>query len=120
LKKFGALFLIIGLFLFNSCNNTSQHNKKNKKELRYLYRNNGGLIGYFDDGTVVGCSRCSFCKSNILEMFNIKPMGKYTLQANGYLLVNNSERILPKIVSNNGVENWVLIDYKWNEKVPQY
>lgn len=94
-----------------------QRVKENKKELRYLYYANGGLRGYFDDGTIVGCPRCDFCRSSILAMFDEKPMGTYKVQSDGSLLVNNSEREFPKYNNDNG---WALIDYKWNEKVPQY
>ncbi|GEM_PF-1424888 len=89
----------------------------NKRELRYFYYANGGLRGFFNDGTIVGCARCEFCRSNILQMFNDTPIGTYEVQSDGSLLVNKSEREFPDYQSDKG---WVLIDYKWNEKVPQY
>ncbi|MCC6515207.1 MAG: hypothetical protein IT275_02530 [Chitinophagales bacterium] len=91
-------------------------NNKNKKELRYLYHANGGIIGYFSDGTIVGCPRCDFCRSNIQAMFNDKPHSTYEVMSDGSLLINNSDREFPSYNDDNG---WALIDYKWNEKVPQ-
>lgn len=81
---------------------------KQKKELVYLYRANGGMIGYFSDGSVVGCPRCDFCKSNILAMFKEKPMKKWDLKKPG------------DFVSYEQDNGWVLINYKWKEKVPQF
>ncbi len=91
--------------------------KRNKKELRYLYHANGRLIGYFDDGTIVGCPRCDFMRINILALFKEKVMGTYEVQNDGSLLINNSEREFPNYNDDNG---WALIDFKWYEKVPQY
>lgn len=83
--------------------NNSQ--KSEKKELVYLYTANGGMVGYFNDGSVVGCPRCDFCKSNILSMFKEKPMSSWDLkQPDDYDPNDNS---------------WVLVNYEWKEKVPQ-
>lgn len=95
----------------------NQTNIKQKKKLRYLYYANGGIRGYFEDGTIVGCPRCDFCRSNIMAMYNEKPLGTFKVQSNGSLLINNSEKEFPNYKDDNG---WVLIDYVWNEKVPQY
>lgn len=85
-----------------------QITKKTKKELVYLYTANGGMIGYFSDGSIVACPRCDFCKSNIMAMFKVKPTGSWNL-------------VKPDdFVSHEEDNGWVLIDYKWNEKVPQY
>jgi hypothetical protein len=82
-------------------------NKQNK-ELVYLFTANGGVVGYFSDGSVVGCPRCDFCRTNILVMFKEKPMGKWDLKKPlGF-------------VSDEGDNGWVLINYKWKEKVPQF
>jgi ferredoxin len=89
----------------------------NKKELRYLYYANGGVVVYFDDGTIVGCPRCDFCRTTILAMFNDKPHSTYAVQGDGSLLINNSAREFPNHSKDPG---WALIAYKWLEKVPQY
>ncbi|MFM2385631.1 MAG: hypothetical protein RL660_388 [Bacteroidota bacterium] len=79
-----------------------------KKELVYLYAANGGMVGYFSDGSVVECPRCDFCRSNILAMFKEKPMRQWDLKK-------------PKGFVSYKVDNgWVLIKYKWKEKVPQF
>jgi len=101
---------------YNKVNKPSS--KKSKRELRYLYFSNGGIIGYFDDGTIAGCPRCDFMKSNIINMFEKKPHGKYTVEADGSLLINGSERETP-IYNSNDFEGWALIDYKWYIK-PEY
>ncbi len=79
-----------------------------EKELRYLFFGNGGLVGYFSDGTKAGCPRCDFCKSNIEELFAQESMGAYT-----------NEEVVNEI-NEGGTEGWALIDYKWKIKVPQF
>lgn len=89
-----------------------------KRELRYLFYANGGMAGYFDDGSVVGCPKCDFISSNILTMFDGESIGEYTVQNDGSLLLSDGEVLIPTI-SENSFDNWPLIDYEWNEKVPQ-
>ncbi len=81
---------------------------KQKKELVYLYTANGGMVGYFSDGSVGGCPRCNFCRSNILAMFKEKPWRKWDLKKPD------------DFVSYEEDNGWVLINYKWKEKVPQF
>lgn len=90
--------------------------KKSKRKLRYLYFANGGLRGYFNDGTIAGCPKCDFCRSNILTLFNEKSIGTYQVQADGSLLINTSEIEFPNCQADSG---WALIDFQWNVKVPQ-
>lgn len=92
--------------------------KRYKKELRYLYFANGGIRGYFDDGTIVGCPRCDFCKSNIQTMFGEKPMGTYIVEDDGTLVINGNEKEHPEYKSSD-YDGWALIDYKWYIKPPQ-
>lgn len=91
-----------------SIEKTTAKTYKKQKELVYLYRANGGMIGYFSDGTVVGCPKCDFCRSNILAMFKEKPMRKWDLKTPTDFVPYEKD---------NG---WVLINYKWQEKVPQF
>lgn len=92
--------------------------KRFKKELRYLFFANGGIRGYFDDGTIVGCPRCDFCKSNIEAMFNEKPIGTYIVEEDGTLVIDGSEKENPEY-RNSDYDGWALIDYKWYIKPPQ-
>lgn len=92
---------------------------KRSKELRYLFFANGGIIGYFDDGTVAGCPRCDFCRSNIIPMFDKAPHATYTVEADGSLLIDGKDRETPVFNAADG-DGWALIDYKWHIKPPQY
>jgi hypothetical protein len=94
---------------------TQPENKKTRK-LRYLYFANGGLVGYFDDGTISGCPRCDFASQNVKALYTIKPHMKYTIEK-GYLLVDGSQREYPKGNPSVG-EGWAMIDYKWQITVP--
>jgi len=95
-----------------------EQKSKRSRELRYLFFANGGIVGYFDDGTITGCPRCDFCKSNILGMFNKEPHGTYIVQTDGSLLINGTDKEVPTY-SNADVDGWALIDYKWFIKPPQ-
>ncbi len=104
-------------YIENSKSINRKKGKENSKELRYLYVSNAGLVGYFDNGSVVSCPKCDFCRTNILTMFNELPTGIYEINNDGSLQINHSEREYPNFNEDKG---WVLINYKWNEKVPQY
>lgn len=109
--------LIDSQYIENSELKNRNKERKHSKELRFLYASNAGIVGYFDNGTVVVCPKCDFCRSNILTMFNENPSGIYEINNDGSLQVNHSEREYPNYNEDKG---WVLINYKWNEKVPQF
>ena len=83
-----------------------------RRKLRYLYFSNGGLIGYFDDGTVSACPRCDLIKENVKALYNEKPFKTYTIE-NDFLLIDGNEREYPKQDEGNVTEGWAMIDYKW-------
>lgn len=87
--------------------------KKNEKRLRYLFFANGGLIGYFDDGTIVGCPRCDLMDENINEMYSMKSIRKYEVRADGSLLVDKREIEYPRKQNEEGISEWAMIDYNW-------
>ncbi len=108
------LFLLTTCILTNNVEAQSKakskttKQKKQEKKLVYLFTANGGMVGYYDDGSVVGCPRCDFCRSNILAMLKEKPMGKWDLKKPD------------DFISYEDDKGWVLINYKWKEKVPQF
>lgn len=91
----------------------SQTENKKKRKLRYLFYANGGLIGYFDDGTVATCPRCDLINENIKSLYSIKPFKKYTVGEDGSLLMDGNIREYPTIENENGNREWAMIDYKW-------
>lgn len=92
-------------------NNPATNTKKESvKKLRYLFFSNGGLVGYFDDGTVAGCPRCDLIKENVESLKKSKPFGTYTVEKN-YLLVNGNERV--ELYENGKpTRDLAIIDYK--------
>jgi hypothetical protein len=87
-----------------------------KRELRYLYFSNGGIIAYFNDGTIAGCPRCDFIRSNVYAMFQAKTFATYTVEPDGSLLVDKTDRRIPDPLEDEG---WALVDYEWHTKVPK-
>lgn len=92
---------------------SSSLQKEGERKLRYLFYANGGLVGYFDDGTVAACPRCDLLKENIRALHAAMPFKKYTVEKDGSLLVGKSEHQFPKEKDDNGNKEWAMIDYKW-------
>ena len=80
--------------------------EQHKRKLAYLYVANGGLIGYFNDGTVVGCPKCDLCRNNISSLYKMKVIKHWNLHKPNHFTPYHQD---------NG---WVLVNYKWHAKVP--
>ena len=81
--------------------------------LRYLYFANGGVIGYYTDGSVRGCPRCDFCDDNIAAMSDRRPHANYTVESDGSLLVDGERRAIPASDSAAVDDGWAMIDSRW-------
>lgn len=82
-----------------------------ERKLRYLYFANGGLIGFYSDGSVAGCPRCDLLVDNINTMNDKEPYTTYKVEG-GKLVLANNEVMVPANTPGNTPE-WALIDYKW-------
>lgn len=87
--------------------------RNTQKRLRYLYYANGGLVGYFDDGTIVGCPKCDLIDENISVLYTMKPIRKYIVNKDGALLVGEKEIEYPRKHNEDNINEWAMIDYKW-------
>lgn len=87
-----------------------QHSTANKK-LMYLLSSNAGLIGYFDDGTFVGCPHCDLIAENVKTLYKLETLGNYKVLKDGSLLLNNSDIVKPG--SDDEFDLWAVINYKW-------
>lgn len=85
---------------------------KEGRKIRYLFMANGGIIAYFDDGTVVGCPRCEL---DVEALYNLKPHSTYIVEEDGILLVGGQRREIPFIARKGEWQDWIMIDYKWIE-----
>ncbi|MBK7882532.1 MAG: hypothetical protein IPJ81_00840 [Chitinophagaceae bacterium] len=86
---------------------------KTEKKLRYLFYANGGLLGYFNNGTIAGCTRCDLSKENIKTLYAEQSFKNYIVEKYGSLLIGKNERAYPKEKDENGNKEWAMIDYKW-------
>ena len=84
--------------------------KKERRRLRYLYYANGGLIGFFNDGSVAGCPRCDLMRENVKALYSIDPHAKYTVSGNEILFDGDVMSLLEK---NGAGSGWAMKDYKW-------
>ena len=90
--------------------------KNLNRKLRYLYFANGGITGYFNDGTVTFCPRCEPYRESTTNLYNRKPYGKYSINHKGelemiYETEYEDEPIIPAEISENGFQEWAIIDY---------
>lgn len=87
---------------------TKQNTQENKRKLQYLFSSNGGLVGYFNDGSIAGCQRCDLIRENVKGLYRQKTNGSYTANSDGSLNLKSEGRVIPKLE-----DGWVMIDYKW-------
>jgi len=76
--------------------------------LQFLYFANGGLIGYFDDGTIVGCPRCDLMDKNIEAIKTREPHLKFKME-NGFLISEQGDSISINSMRNN---KWAIVNYE--------
>lgn len=84
------------------------------RKLRYMYAANGGLLAFFDDGTVSACSPCEMIKENVSTLYETPPHARYkkhnnSLSLNGDRMDFYKDRTLKP--------EWVLFEYKWTIKI---
>ncbi len=82
--------------------NESSNNKSGgERKLRYLSATNGGLIGYFSDGTIASCPRCDLIKSNVENLSSASVTGTY------------DPTKMSKTMDYHTESDWAMWDYKW-------
>lgn len=91
---------------------SSQEVVKQKRKMRFLFYSNGGLVGYFDDGTVSGCPKCNLIEENVKVLYSAKSYETYTVEDDGSLLVGKTKREYPS-KKESGLSGWAMIDYVW-------
>lgn len=82
--------------------------KTEKRQLRYVFYSNGGIVGYFNDGGIVGCPRCDLIKENIQALYKGKPHDSYTVH-DGVIYSNKEGKLKP----TNKEDGWAMINYEW-------
>lgn len=100
----------------NSENSSSNENDNSQpfddsRKLRYLYCSNGGIIGYFNDGTISTCLRCDCARENVERLRFKESTGSYVVENDGTLITDHGTKILPE--NNEEYSEWKLIDYVW-------
>ena len=81
-----------------------------------MFYANGGLCLYFKDGSIAGCSQCELLVSNLkLENYTSENFfsDRYTVEADGSLLIGGTRREFPMEVGPAGEHEWAMIDYRW-------
>lgn len=79
-----------------------------ERNLRFLFFANGGLIGYFNDGTITGCPRCDLTSENITALYNKEPHSKFKVEK-GYLISELNDSIF---INSMTKREWAIIEYE--------
>ncbi|MBQ4912830.1 hypothetical protein J8L85_00175 [Maribacter sp. MMG018] len=88
---------------------------KESRQLQFLYFANGGLIGYFDDGTIVGCPRCDLIDENIELIKSRKPHSRFKV-IDKILISEQGDSVPINSMKNN---EWAIINYKSTLREPK-
>ena len=78
------------------------------RQLQFLYFTNGGLIGYFDDGTIVGCPRCDLMEKNINTLKNKDPHSEFIIEKDVLITLQGDTIPIKSMKSNE----WAIVNYK--------
>lgn len=111
-----SLKIIVGLICVNvfSVVLADNLNDQNKRRLKYLYFANGGLIGFFDDGTVSACAKCDLSKVNIEGLKKVDPHTTFKELDN--CLITGQSKFCPMGVDTLNMghqgQGWAIIDYE--------
>ncbi len=81
------------------------------KLLKYLFYSNGGLRGYFDDGTITGCPKCDLTQENLNSLYSSQVIGTYVIEGDA-LVSSEGEREYP-----DTIQDWAMIDFRWIKKI---
>lgn len=94
----------------NNQEDTIGINKKMTQErnLRFLFYANGGLIGYFNDGTISGCTSCDLNKDNITSLYTKDPHAQFKVEK-GFLISELNDTIL---IDSMTINEWAIIEYE--------
>ncbi len=114
---FIILIALIGIYCGNKKNTNPIKSitlENRTKKLKYLLSANGGSIGYFDDGSVVGCPRCDFDENVEESLLHLEVIANYTIYPT-YLFVKypdyeSKEFFFDEYGSVN--DDWKIINYQ--------
>lgn len=79
-------------------------------KLRFLYSSNGGLIGYYNDGSIRGGPKCDLLKPNLETMSIQDPIGTYSYE-DSCIIEYGKDTLC--IEMNASHPYWAMVDYKW-------
>ncbi len=95
----------------NFATENNVENNRNKK-IRYLLYTDVGLLAFYDDYSIIGCSKCGLNRTNIKNLKSMEILGYYEIQSNGNLKAGTTI-FEPLETEENGNKRWAVIDYFW-------
>lgn len=98
-------------------NNTNAQRGFPPKKLQYLLESNAGMLGFYDDSTVVSCPRCDFNESNVKLMATKKSIAKFNV-VDDYIkaIINGGEQRFMLYEEGKVDTQWVMFNFKWIRK----
>jgi len=87
-----------------------------KRRIRYLYYSNGGMIAYFNDGSISSCDKCDATTENVRSLYTKNPWkNRYIVQQDGSLYINSYSTRFPVNEPDMIAEGWAIINYVYME-----
>jgi len=99
-----------GFYKVMAKNHVKQKQTSNRR-LKHLFFANGGLRGYFDDGTIRGCPRCDLIELNINSMKRDREVFQTFKEKNNIMTTSDGEVVNFNTVNKERNE-WALVNYK--------
>lgn len=86
-----------------------------KHQLLHVFYSNGGLLAFYNDGTVTGCPKCDLNESNIELLKSKEPFATYTCDDKAiYVLYEDGSKNEMQFYVNGEIsEDWAIKDGKW-------
>ena len=72
-----------------------------------MFYANGGLRGYFSDGTITSCARCDLTQENVKALYFNQIIARYNIEGDS-LVLDDGEKEYP-----DSIQDWAMIDFNW-------
>lgn len=85
------------------------------RQLTHVFYSNGGLLAFYNDGTVTGCPQCDLSKSNIELLKSKEPFATYTSdEKTVYVQYEDGSKSEMKFYVDGKIsQDWAAKDGKW-------
>ncbi len=92
---------------------------KEPRKLRYIMSPvHCGILGFFNDGSVAGCTDPSISKHNIAALDTAEVFAHYSVDKH-FIIFDDDHSSLDFSSDVKDAYKWVMVDYQWKMNVPE-